>query len=97
MSTVDLSALPAPPVLEDLDFEQAYAEELAAFRLYMGDNWTAELESDPVVKLLELGVYRRIQNRARVNDGAKALMLAYAIEGDLDQLAGNVRLQRLVI
>ncbi|PNY77498.1 baseplate assembly protein [Pseudomonas fluorescens] len=97
MSTVDLSALPAPPVLEDLDFEQTYAEELAAFRLYMGENWTAELESDPVVKLLELGVYRRIQNRARVNDGAKALMLAYAIDGDLDQLAGNVRLQRLVI
>ncbi|MBD8254420.1 baseplate J/gp47 family protein [Pseudomonas fluorescens] len=97
MSTVDLSALPAPPVLEELDFEQAYAEELAAFRLYMGDNWSAELESDPVVKLLELGVYRRIQNRARVNDGAKALMLAYAIDGDLDQLAGNVRLKRLVI
>ena len=97
MSTVDLSALPAPPVLEELDFEQAYAEELAAFRLYMGDNWTAELESDPVVKLLELGVYRRIQNRARVNDGAKALLLAYAIDGDLDQLAGNVRLKRLVI
>ncbi|KRA27317.1 baseplate assembly protein [Pseudomonas sp. Root569] len=97
MSTVDLSALPAPPVLEDLDFEQAYAEDLAAFRLYMGDNWTAELESDPVVKLLELGVYRRIQNRARVNDGAKALLLAYAIDGDLDQLAGNVRLKRLVI
>ena len=97
MSTVDLSALPAPPVLEDLDFEQTYAEELAAFRLYMGDNWSAELESDPVVKLLELGVYRRIQNRARVNDGAKALLLAYAIDGDLDQLAGNVRLKRLVI
>nr|WP_262502109.1 baseplate J/gp47 family protein [Pseudomonas fragi] len=97
MSTVDLSALPAPPVLEELDFEQAYAEELAAFRLYMGDNWTAELESDPVVKLLELGVYRRVQNRARVNDGAKALLLAYAIDGDLDQLAGNVRLKRLVI
>lgn len=97
MSTVDLSALPAPPVLEDLDFEQTYAEELAAFRLYMGENWTADLESDPVVKLLELGVYRRIQNRARVNDGAKALMLAYAIDGDLDELANNVRLKRLVI
>ena len=97
MSTVDLSALPAPPVLEELDFEKTYEEELAAFRLYMGDNWTAELESDPVVKLLELGVYRRIQNRARVNDAAKALLLAYAIDGDLDQLAGNVRLKRLVI
>ena len=97
MSTVDLSALPAPEVLESLDFEAVYTEELEAFRLYMGDNWNASLESDPVTKLLELGAYRRMQNRARVNDGAKALMLPYAQKADLDQLAANVNLQRLVI
>lgn len=97
MNTVDLSALPAPQVLEDLDFEAIYAEELATFREYMGDNWSAPLESDPVVKLLELGAYRRLQNRARVNDAGKALLLAYAEDTDLDQLAANVRLQRLVI
>jgi len=97
MSTVDLSALPAPEVLEPLDFEEVYQEELSVFRAYMGDNWNATLESDPVVKLLELGVYRRLQNRARVNDGAKALMLPYAQKTDLDQLAANVNLQRLVI
>lgn len=97
MSTVDLSALPAPQVLESLDFEALYEEELSTFRLYMGDNWTAELESDPVVKLLELGAYRRMQNRARVNDAAKALLLAYAEDADLDQLAANVKLKRLVI
>jgi len=38
-----------------------------------------------------------MQNRARVNDAAKALMLAYARGADLDQLAANVNLQRLVV
>ncbi|TES63118.1 baseplate assembly protein [Pseudomonas syringae pv. tomato] len=97
MSLIELSALPAPQVLEDLDFEEEYQGELAAFREYMGDNWSALLESDPVTKLLELGAYRRLQNRARVNDAAKSLMLAYAQKADLDQLAANVNLKRLQI
>ncbi|RMQ45944.1 Baseplate assembly protein J [Pseudomonas cichorii] len=97
MTTVDLSALPAPQVLEDLDTEDVYQQELAAFRLFMGENWTALLESDPVVKLLELGAYRQVRNRARINDAAKSLLLAYAKKTDLDQLAANVRLSRLVI
>ncbi|MCL6307026.1 baseplate J/gp47 family protein [Pseudomonas syringae] len=97
MSLIELSALPAPQVLEDLDFEEEYQGELAAFREYMGDNWSALLESDPVTKLLELGAYRRLQNRARVNDAAKSLMLAYAQKTDLDQLAANVSLKRLEI
>ena len=97
MSTVDLSALPPPQVLESLDFEEVYQEELSVFRAYMGDNWNAQLESDPVVKLLELGAYRRLQTRARINDAAKALLLAYARGTDLDHLAAHVRLKRLVI
>lgn len=97
MSIVDLSALPAPQVLEDLDFEEVFQEDLATFRSHMGDNWTALLESDPVTKLLEVGSYRKLQNRARVNDAAKALLLAYAKRRDLDQLAANVRLKRLVV
>lgn len=97
MSIVDLSALPAPQVLEDLDFETVYQDSLAAFRLHMGDNWHALLESDPVTKLLEVGAYNKLGNRARVNDAAKALLLAHARRADLDQLAANVNLARLVI
>ncbi|KJK20354.1 baseplate J/gp47 family protein [Pseudomonas sp. NPDC087612] len=97
MSSVDLSALPAPQVLEDLDFEALFQADLATFRLHMGDNWDATVESDPVNKLLEVGAYRKLLNRARVNDAAKALMLAYAQGADLDQLAANVQLQRLVV
>lgn len=97
MSTVDLSALPAPQVLEDVEFEDIYQSDLATFKSHMGDNWTAQLESDPVTKLLEVGAYRTMLNRARVNDAAKALLLAYAKGSDLDQLAANVSLKRLVV
>ena len=97
MSIVDLSALPAPDVLEPLDFEVTYDEALGTFRGYMGDNWSAPLESDPVVKLLEVGAYLKVGNRARVNDAAKALLLAHAIGPDLDQLGANYNLKRLVI
>lgn len=97
MSIVDLSALPAPDVLEPLDFEATFQEGLSVFRAGMGDNWTANLESDPVVMQLEVAAYQKMGNRARVNDGAKALLLAYATGTDLDQLAANVNLERLVI
>lgn len=97
MSTIDLLALPAPEVLEALDFEEAYQADLALFREAMGENWSAALESDPITKLLELVAFRRVGNRARINDAGKALLLAYAKRSDLDQLAGNVGLQRLVI
>lgn len=98
--TIDLTALPAPAVLEALDFEETYQAELATYRQLMeddGQEWSAPLESDPVTKLIELGSYRRLLNRARVNDASKALLLAYAKSTDLDQLAANVNLKRLVI
>lgn len=97
MSGLDLSALPAPEVLESLNFEDVYEEGLGVFRGYMGDNWNATLESDPVTKVIEVGAYIKVGNRARVNDGAKALLLAHAIGGDLDQLGANYNLARLVI
>jgi phage-related baseplate assembly protein len=98
MSTlVDLSELPAPDVLEPLDFEDTYSEALDVFRGHMGQNWTASVESDPVTKLLEVGSYIKLGNRARVNDAAKAQLLAYATGTDLDHLAANVNLKRLVI
>ena len=98
MSTlVDLSELPAPDVLEPLDFEDTYSEALGVFRGHMGQNWTASLESDPVTKLLEVASYIKLGNRARVNDAAKAQLLAYATGTDLDHLAANVNLKRLVI
>ena len=97
MSTLDLSRLPAPLVLESLDFEALYQEALTDFRALMGGNWSAALESDPVVKLLEKAAYDKMMARARINDAAKALLLAFARDSDLDHLAANYNVQRLLV
>lgn len=94
---IDLSLLPPPDVLETLAFESLYQQVLDNFRLQMGDQWTAMLESDPVVKLLEVAAYQMMLGRARVNDAAKASLLAYAKGADLDNRAADYGVQRLTI
>ena len=97
MSTLDLSLLPAPIVLEPLDFETLYQEALTDFRDLMGENWSAPLESEPVVKLLEKRAYDKMMERARINDAAKSLLLAFARGSDLDHLAANYNVKRLTV
>ncbi|KPM58134.1 phage tail protein [Pseudomonas putida] len=94
---IDLSLLPPPDVVESLDFETLYQEVLGIFRAHMGDQWTALLESDPVVKLMEVMAYRELVMRARVNAAAKASLLAYAKGADLDNRAADYGVQRLTI
>lgn len=72
---IDLSQLPEPEVIENLDFETIYQQLLGDFREAMAGEWTAEVESDPVLKLLQLAAYRELLLRARINDAARAVML----------------------
>jgi phage-related baseplate assembly protein len=95
MNAIDLSQLPAPDVVEALDFEAIYQELLVNFRALAGDGWNAMLESDPVVKLLEVAAYRELQLRARINDAARGNLLAFAEEGDLDHVAAFYNVLRL--
>ncbi|VVP01294.1 hypothetical protein PS862_02861 [Pseudomonas fluorescens] len=97
MSGIDLSQLPVPAVIEALDFEAIYQDLLAYFQGAMGTGWTAVLESDPIVKVLEVFAYREMMLRARINDAARAVMLAYAVKADLDQIGANYNVQRLLI
>ncbi|WP_095065301.1 baseplate J/gp47 family protein [Pseudomonas sp. Irchel s3f19] len=94
---IDLSLLPPPEVVETLDFETLYQEVLGIFRAHMGDQWTALLESEPVVKLMEVMAYRELLVRARINAAAKASLLAYAKGADLDNRAADYGVQRLTI
>lgn len=94
---IDLSLLPPPDVVESVDFEELYQEVLSLFRSFMGDQWTALLESDPVVKLMEVMAYREMLKGARVNAAAKASLLAYAKGADLDNRAADYGVQRLVV
>jgi len=99
-SGVDLSRLPAPAVVETLDFEATVAALKASFLelcTAAGIAFDADLESDPVVKLIELFAYRELALRQRVNDAARAVMPAFATGADLDNLAALYGIERFII
>lgn len=85
-SPIDLSTLPAPAVVEVLSFETILAQMVADLQS-RDPAFTALVESDPAFKILEVAAYRETVLRARVNDAAKSVMLAYAGGADLDQIA----------
>ncbi|HDL8287275.1 TPA: baseplate J/gp47 family protein, partial [Yersinia enterocolitica] len=103
MATIDLSLLPPPFVVEELDYETLLAERKATLiSLYPEEQraavaHTLSLESEPLVKLLQENAYREVILRQRVNDAARAVMVAYAVGRDLDQLGANNNVERLVI
>lgn len=90
---LDLAALPLPNIVETLDFEAILTAMTAEFRTRWPE-FTAALESDPVIKLLEVAAWRELLLRARVNEAAGAGMLATARGADLDQLAARFNTAR---
>ncbi|MDK1707008.1 baseplate J/gp47 family protein [Serratia marcescens] len=100
---IDLSQLPAPVIIEPLDFDTTLAErKQQLIALFPADQQAAvartlSLPSDPSVKLLELSTYLENLLRQRVNEAAYANMLALATGSDLDNLAANFNVRRLVI
>lgn len=95
-TSVDLSRLPAPNVIEPLDFETIHAAALAQF-VTLFPSFDASVESDPVVKIIELFAYRELVLRQRVNDAARAVMPAYATGADLDALAAIMGIERFIL
>lgn len=94
---IDLSQLPVPAIVEDIDFEQILAERKAdLIARHPEAAAELELESSPLTKLLEESAFRETLWRQRVNEAAKAVMLAFSSGSDLDQLAANFEVQRLV-
>ena len=102
-AAIDLAQLPAPQIVEQIDFEQILAERKA----YAISLWPAEeqpeiaarlaLESEPLTKLLEENAYRETVWRQRVNEASVANMLALAKGTDLDNIAANYNVERLVV
>lgn len=100
---IDLSKLPAPQVLEDVDFENLLAARkekfIALWDAEEQDKWRTRLqyESEPVVKLLQENCFLELLLRNRINAAAKAVMLAYATGNDLDQLGALFGVSRLIV
>ena len=92
---IDLSMLPPPSIIEELDFETL----LAARRADLVERYPAAadviaLESEPLNKLLEESAYRELILRQRINEAARGVMLAFAGGADLQHLAALFGVQR---
>ncbi|ANF85158.1 Baseplate assembly-like protein [Pseudomonas antarctica] len=102
-AAIDLSQLPAPQIVEQVDFEQILAERKAyAISLWPVEEQAEiaarlEMESEPLTKLLQENAYRETVWRQRVNEASLANLLAAARGTDLEQLAANFNVKRLVI
>lgn len=97
-TSIDLSRLPAPNVVETLSFETILKEmrdDLVA--RYPAIAGVIDLESEPARKVLEVAAYREVGIRARVNDAARAVLLPFATGADLDQIAAGYGVQRLLV
>ncbi|PID66586.1 MAG: hypothetical protein CR975_02100 [Gammaproteobacteria bacterium] len=82
-----------PTLIESLDYELILANLLDKARDIPG--WTAELESDPVVKLLEIVAYRELGLRAHINHVAISNLVQFAKGDDLDAAAAFYQIVRL--
>ncbi|KVP40247.1 baseplate J/gp47 family protein [Burkholderia ubonensis] len=100
---IDLSQLPAPDIVDELDYETILAARKARLiSLYPKDQQAEvaaalELESEPIVKLLQESAYAEMLLRALVNEKARGLLLAYARGATLEHLAALFDVARLMI
>jgi len=97
---IDLSALPTPDVIETLGYEAILSRMLGEARTALAEalpDWDPTLESDPLVILIQRWAYGDLVLRARINDAARAVLLATATGADLDHLAALVSTARLTV
>ena len=90
----ELSTLPEPGIIETLSFDAIFSALIRDFQARYPD-FTALLESDPAVKLLEVAAYRELLLRNRINDAARGQMLAFAAGSDLGHLGAFYGVERL--
>lgn len=95
-TTVDLSRLPAPIVVEQLTFEQIVAKMIAKV-VELLPTFDATIDSDPAVKVLHAAAYRELLLRQAFQDSALQLFVAYATGARLDHLAVLVGVTRQIL
>lgn len=97
-STVDLSKLPAPAIIETVDYDALLDEMVARLKADAPDLAQAvDLESEPMRKLLRVVAYYRALDGQNFNDRARGNLLALAKGADLDHLAAFYGVERLEV
>ncbi|AQW80794.1 phage baseplate assembly protein J, putative [Campylobacter pinnipediorum subsp. pinnipediorum] len=90
-----LKNLPAPKMIEELDFNSVLNDVKRLFKSYLKDDEIELLESDRFSAMLEAFAYREILLRARINEAVKSMLLAFAKGSDLDNVVAIYGIERL--
>lgn len=106
-TVINLDRLPAPKFIEQPSFEEIFEARKARLLELVGEfggadqkaqvRQTLELESEPLVLLLQEDSYRELMLRAAVQDAGKSRLLAYAKGATLDHIAVEYGVKRLVV
>ena len=97
-TAINLDRLPPPIIIEQPDFESIFAARKARLvELAPHLAPALELESEPLVKLLQEDSYRELILRAAVQDAGAGNLLAFAAGAVLDHLAAFYGVARQVI
>ncbi|OHV85805.1 baseplate J/gp47 family protein [Ensifer sp. LCM 4579] len=91
---IDLSGVPVPDFVEALDYE-AIRKSAIDFFVSLEPSYTALLESDMAIKIIEAFAYREFVLRQRVNDAARANTITEAAANDLDVIAAFFNTARM--
>jgi phage-related baseplate assembly protein len=90
---MNLDALQSPQIIDELNYEEILLR-MKEDLLSRAPEFSAYLESDPMIKLMEVAAYRELLLRQRINQAAKANLLAFATGSDLDNLAAFYGIER---
>lgn len=93
---VDLSQLPKPAVIEELDYETIF-NQMKNTLIELDPTFDALEESDPAMVVLQVAAYWRLVDRQRVNDAALSVLVAYAEDEDLEHLGALFDVNRQII
>lgn len=90
---MNLNELTTPEIIEELSLSEIL-QRMKKQLIEIDKKFSAYIESDPLVKLMEVCAYRELLLRQRINQAAKANLLAFATGADLDNLAAFYGIER---
>ncbi|WP_019517267.1 baseplate assembly protein [Sphingomonas sp. Mn802worker] len=93
-TSVDLSRLAPPTIVEQLDYETILAGLIARVQAEL-PSFDAAIDSDPAVKVLQIAAYEQMMLRADFNDRLQARLVAYAVGATLDHIGAAIGVARL--
>ncbi len=95
-TTVDLSRLDPPTLVEQLDYEAILARKVARIRELL-PTFDATVDSDPAVKVLQVAAYDEMLLRQDFNERLTQRLIAYATGATLDHLGASIGVARLTV